>query len=46
MTSAAAPYPHGDSTFPPSRDIAAATASKAGLPEQKTCRLLCGNAIS
>jgi hypothetical protein len=46
MTGAATPYPHGDSAFPHSRDTAATIASKAGLPEQETCRLLRGNAIS
>jgi predicted TIM-barrel fold metal-dependent hydrolase len=39
-------YPHGDSTFPHSRDTAATIASKAGLSEQETWRLLRGNAIS
>jgi hypothetical protein len=46
MTGATAPYPHGDSTFPPSRDTAATIAPKAGLPKQETCRLLHGNPIS
>ncbi len=36
----------GDSTFPHSRDNAATIASKAGLSEQETWRLLRGNAIS
>jgi hypothetical protein len=39
-------YPHGGSTFPHSRDTAATIASKAGLSEQGTWRLLRGNAIS
>jgi predicted TIM-barrel fold metal-dependent hydrolase len=39
-------YPHGDSTFPHSRDTAATIAAKAGLSEQETWRLLRGNAIS
>jgi predicted TIM-barrel fold metal-dependent hydrolase len=39
-------YPHGDSTFPHSKDTAATIASKAGLSEQETWRLLRGNAIS
>jgi len=39
-------YPHGDSTFPHSRDTAATIASKADLSEQETWRLLRGNAIS
>jgi predicted TIM-barrel fold metal-dependent hydrolase len=39
-------YPHGDSTFPHSKDTAATIVSKAGLSEQETWRLLRGNAIS
>lgn len=38
-------YPHGDSTWPNSADVATRLAQKAGLSEDETWRLLRGNAI-
>jgi len=38
-------YPHSDSTFPRSREVAEKTAQEAGLNEQETYQLLRGNAI-
>ena len=38
-------YPHSDSTFPHSREVAEKTAQMAGLNEQEAYQLLRGNAI-
>jgi predicted TIM-barrel fold metal-dependent hydrolase len=38
-------YPHGDSTWPHSRDVAERIVTKAGLNERETYQLLRGNAI-
>jgi predicted TIM-barrel fold metal-dependent hydrolase len=38
-------YPHSDSTFPRSREVAERTAKMAGLDERETYKLLRGNAI-
>jgi hypothetical protein len=38
-------YPHADSTFPHSKEVAARICDKAGLSEAETYKLLRGNAI-
>jgi predicted TIM-barrel fold metal-dependent hydrolase len=38
-------YPHADSTFPHSEDVAARICEKAGLSEEETYKFLRGNAI-
>jgi predicted TIM-barrel fold metal-dependent hydrolase len=39
-------YPHGDSTWPNSRDVLEKTVKEAGLDEQETYQLARGNAIA
>jgi predicted TIM-barrel fold metal-dependent hydrolase len=39
-------YPHGDGTYPESREILARLAEKAGLDERETYQLVRGNAIT
>ena len=39
-------YPHGDSTWPNSRDVLEKTVEEAGLDEHETYQLARGNAIA
>lgn len=39
-------YPHGDTTFPHTKDVATGICEKAGLSEVETYKLLRGNAIN
>jgi hypothetical protein len=38
-------YPHADSTFPRSKEVATEVCTKAGLSTEETWKLLRGNAI-